>query len=319
MSTARILAAAAVCAAAVDASASCGAAFCLVNTDWSAQGTWTEPGVRFDLKYESIDLDQPRVGRERVSVGALPREHDEIETRNRNVVGTVDFSLTPLWGVSIAVPYVDRKHFHLHNGEGGEQEPERWNFRELGDMRVQARYVFSEFVGPELVCQQGLTFGLKLPTGKHDVVNEGGEAAERSLQPGTGTTDALLGYYWHKSMPPTGWSYFTRANVVLPLNSRDDYKPGRQLQLDAGVRYAVSSSVGAMVQANYVAKGRDSGANAEPEDSGQRAVYVSPGISWNVGRNTQVYGFVQVPVYQAVNGLQLTADWSAVVGVSSRF
>jgi hypothetical protein len=317
MSAARILAVAA-CATALDASASCGAAFCLVNTDWSAQGTWTEPGVRFDLKYESIDLDQPRAGRDRVAVGALPRDHDEVETKNRNLVGTLDFSLSELWGVTVSLPYVHREHLHLHNGEDG-QEPERWDFRELGDMRVQARYAFSQLFTPELLCQQGFTFGLKLPTGKHDVVNAEGEAAERTLQPGSGTTDALLGYYWHKSLPLDGWSYFTRANVVLPLNSRDDFKPGRQLQIDGGLRYAVSSTVGMMLQANYIAKGRDSGANAEPEDSGQRAVYLSPGISWNVGRSTQVYGFVQLPVYQAVNGLQLTADWSAVVGVSSRF
>ena len=74
-----------------------------------------------------------------------------------------------------------------------------------------------------------------------------------------------------------------------------------------------------MLQANFQVKGRDRGANAEPEDSGQRAVFVSPGISWNASRNAQVYAFVQVPVYQWVKGVQLTADWSAVAGVSWRF
>jgi hypothetical protein len=28
----------------------------------------------------------------------------------------------------------------------------------------------------------------------------------------------------------------------------------------------------------------------------------------------QVYGFVQVPIYRYVNGVQLTADWSGTVG-----
>ena len=41
-----------------EANGSCGAAFCLINTDWSAQGTWVEDGARVDLRYESIDLDQ---------------------------------------------------------------------------------------------------------------------------------------------------------------------------------------------------------------------------------------------------------------------
>jgi hypothetical protein len=74
-----------------------------------------------------------------------------------------------------------------------------------------------------------------------------------------------------------------------------------------------------MLQANYHVKGRDSGANAEPDDSGQRAVYLSPGVSWNVSRDAQLYAFVQAPVYQSVNGVQLTAAWSALAGVSFRF
>ena len=68
-----------------------------------------------------------------------------------------------------------------------------------------------------------------------------------------------------------------------------------------------------------MAKGRDSGAQAEPDDSGQRMVFVSPGISWNFAKSAQLYAFVQLPVYQSVNGVQLTADWSALAGVSWRF
>ena len=314
-----ILLGAALCAAAFDAAASCGAAFCLVNTDWSAQGAWTDGGARFDLKYEFVDLDQPRSGRDRVGVGEIPRHHDEVETKNRNLVASVDWALSPGWGVSVTAPFVDRKHFHIHNHHG-EALDERWDFRELGDVRVQARYQLSpRETDAEAPRSWGLTFGAKLPTGKYDVANAEGDAAERTLQPGTGTTDAILGAYWHGVAPLTGWSWFARAQAIVPLNSREEFKPGRQLQLDAGARYAVNSAVGLMLQANFQAKGRDSGANAEPEDSGQRALYVSPGISWNVSRDAQVYAFVQVPIHQSVNGVQLTADWSAVAGVSWRF
>jgi hypothetical protein len=310
---------AALCAATFDAGASCGAAFCLVNTDWSAQGAWTEGGARFDLRYETIDLDRPRAGRDRVDVGSIPRDHDEVDTRNRNVVAGVDLDLGRLWGLSISIPYVDRNHLHLHHREDGEIEEERWNFRGAGDVRVQARYVLTANDDPQLPCSAGFSFGLKLPTGRHDVANAEGEVAERTLQPGSGTTDAIVGMYWSKAQPLTGWSYFTRAQAVVPIDSRDGFKPGRQLQADVGARYAVNSTLGLMIQANFQAKGRDSGANAEPEDSGQRAAYLSPGISWNPSRNAQVYAFVQVPVYQSVNGVQLTADWSAVAGVSWRF
>jgi hypothetical protein len=190
----------------------------------------------------------------------------------------------------------------------------------LGDARLLGRYVDST-VAEDASSMRGwgFHFGAKLPTGKDDVKNGEGEAAERSLQPGTGTTDALLGAFWHGAAPLTPWSWFARAQVQLPMNARADYKPGRQLQLDAGLRYAVNTSMGAMLQVNGNFRGRDRGANAEPEDSGQRQVFVSPGFSWNAARDSQVYAFVQLPVYQAVNGVQLTAGWSALAGVSFRF
>ena len=306
-------------AASLDAHASCGAAFCLVNTDWAAQGNFTDTGLRLDLHYETIDLDQPRSGIDRVGVGEVPRHHDEVETKNRNAVAALDWNFAPDWGVAFSLPYVDRDHRHLHNHQGAKLA-ETWSFRALGDARVQARYVDS-LVSDDATRMRtwGVTFGAKLPTGKYDVRNGEGEEAERSLQPGTGTTDALLGVFLNGAAPQTPWSWFTRASLVLPMNSRAGYEPGRQLQLDTGVRYAATTAIGAMLQVNANFKGRDGGANAEPEDSGQRQVFLSPGASWNLTRDAQLYAFVQVPVYQAVNGVQLTAGWSALAGVSFRF
>jgi hypothetical protein len=294
---------------AADAGASCGAAFCLVNTDWSVQGAWTEPGVRGDLRYESIDQDQPRRGTHNVAVGEIPAQHDEVETRNRNLVGTLDWSFAPQWGVSLTIPYVDRFHEHIHNHQG-EKIVEQWDFREPGDVRAVGRYEFMRSLeDPAKPSVAGLTFGVKLPTGKHDVKNGDGEEAERSLQPGTGTTDLVLGVYWQKALALEDLSWFAQAQGVVPMSSKDGFKPGSQLRVDAGMRQGVLHDGAVMLQLNYVAKGRDSGENAEPEDSGQRVLFASPGV----------YAFAQLPLYQYVNGVQLTARYSFVAGVSSRF
>jgi len=66
-------------------------------------------------------------------------------------------------------------------------------------------------------------------------------------------------------------------------------------------------------------RGKDSGINAEPEDSGGRSLFLSPGVSVAVTRDVRVYGFLQVPLYQYVNGVQLTADKAVVIGLSARF
>jgi hypothetical protein len=36
-------------------------------------------------------------------------------------------------------------------------------------------------------------------------------------------------------------------------------------------------------------------------------------------QSLHAYGFVQLPLYQYVNGVQLTADWAVAAGLSWRF
>src|SRR3954471_2290076 len=82
------------------AQASCGAAFCSVNTSFDVQGAWTEPGARFDLRYEYINQDQPLTGRTRIGVGQVPRHHDEVSTVNRNWLANLDYAFDATWGVA---------------------------------------------------------------------------------------------------------------------------------------------------------------------------------------------------------------------------
>ena len=86
-----------------------------------------------------------------------------------------------------------------------------------------------------------------------------------------------------------------------------------------GYRYEATESIGLMIQLNALYRAKDSGLQAEPDDTGGRFLFVSPGISYAVTKTTQLYAFLQKPLYQHVNGVQLTADWSGVFGVSARF
>ena len=314
----RILAACALCALPVDAAASCGASFCVVNTDWMTQGAWTEPGLRFDLRYEYIDQDQPRNGTSKIAVGQIPGHHDEVETLNRNWIATLDWNIAPAWSVSFVLPYVDRDHYHIHNHRG-EKLDERWSLRGIGDAKIVGRWQLAQGANPASPSSSGINFGVKLPTGEHDQANGAGAVAERSLQPGTGTTDVILGAWFHGGAPLAGWTWFALVQGQWAASERDNFKPGEQAQVDGGARWAAGPDVALMLQANYLYKGRDSGSEGEPADSGGQALFVSPGVSWNLARNAQLYAYVQVPLWQKVNGVQLTADWSALAGVSWRF
>src|SRR5258706_7465017 len=80
--------------------ASCGSAFCLVNTSWDTHGAWSEPGWRLDLRYESIRQNRLQEGRRRVATGEIPRDHDEVETVNRNWLASIDYTFNDDCGVN---------------------------------------------------------------------------------------------------------------------------------------------------------------------------------------------------------------------------
>lgn len=301
-----------------DAQASCGASFCMVNTSWSVQGASTEPGLRLDLRYEYIDQDQPRHGSGKVGVGQIPQHHDEVRTINRNWIASVDYAFDANWGVSATLPVSNRDHAHIHNHRGAKLW-ETWDFTRAGDARVLGRRQWiSENREALRLDSYGVTFGLKLPTGDTDLRNAQNQLAERTLQPGTGTTDALVGGYFSRTLG-TGSSWFADALVQEPLSSHDNFKPGTRVSLDAGYRHEMANGVALMLQVNILFKDRDRGSDAEPENSGGKFLFVSPGASVMIGKNVQVYGFLQLPLYQYVNGVQLTADWAAVLGISTRF
>lgn len=93
------------------------------------------------------------------------------------------------------------------------------------------------------------------------------QSAVCSLQPGTGTTDLLLGAYYNGVLPDSDSSWFVQGLWQSQLNSREDYRPGQRVSLDVGYRYEATQNIGLMLQLNALYRGRDSGLQAEPEDT----------------------------------------------------
>ncbi len=296
--------------------ASCGSAFCGVNTQWDTQGLWDSPGLRVDLRYEYIDQDQPRHGSDKVAVGALPRHHDEVRTINQNWLLNLDYGFNANWGISLSLPYLNREHDHIHQHHGT-PIPQAWDFTEPGDIRILGRYQSTQ--PPFQAGSLGMKFGLKLPTGDYDIANEDGDPAERTLQPGTGTTDLILGTYYQRTAIDRPLQWFAQAQLQQPVNKRAGYRAGYQLSIDGGLQYGLNGQLAALLQLNLQIKGRDTGAEAEREDSGAQTLSLSPGVSYSLARTTRVYGFVQLPLYQYVNGIQLTTDAAYVMGISTAF
>lgn len=299
------------------AAASCGASFCAVNSNWTAESALADAKHAFDLRYEYLNQDQPMAGSDRIYAGQVRAHHDEVSTQNRNVVASYSHNFAGPFGVTVSASAGSRDHQHIHNHHGA-KILDSWEFTELGDVRVVGRYQLNTVADPLKPANAGLTFGLKLPTGKFDVANDRGDKAERSLQPGTGTTDLIVGGYYHQKLTEHGVFWFAQGQYQHALNTRDNYRPGAQLGLDAGIRKGVGAKLGLLAQLNYVHKRADHGSEAEPESSGGRYLYASPGLSYAIASSAQVYMFYQVPVYRHVEGVQLTANRALVVGLSGQ-
>lgn len=312
---ARVLLAAAL-AAAEAAHASCGGAFCVLNTNWDMHEGATPGQARVDLRYEYIKQDQLLSGNSKISAADVTGEVAELKTVNRNTILSADYAFTPDWSAMVSVPWVSRLHSHIEDPAGAAQR-ESWDIARLGDVRIAGRYRISGSGSAAGVA--GLEAGVKLPIGDYRYTNAEGATAERSLQPGTGSTDVILGasYSWRPLF--LGMSWFVQGAYQRAAVTRDGFRPGDQFSATGGLRYPATDTFSLLFQLNALCRRRDAGPNAEPEESGGRFLYASPGLAYAVTRDAQLYGFVQKPVYRRVNGVQLVADRFFTGGVSVRF
>ena len=289
---------------------SCGGGYCSVNTQWETQGAWTGGGVRVNLHYAYIDMGQLRRGADKAIPGKIPGMDDERRTLDRYLLAGLDYAIDDAWSVSIQLPVIQRDHNHTVNDTPPIRE--FWNLSGIGDLRFSGSRQFA--LSPD--TSAGIRIGAKLPTGKIDAVSNDGVLAERSLRLGSGSTDILLGAYYYRKLQGNATTVFAQTQWQRPLTERDHYEPGQQLSADMGLRYALTLATSAMLQLNLLWKDHDQGINAEPDETGGRYAYLSPGVSHALSSRLQVFGFVQLPLYQFVNGTQLSVDKSATIGIS---
>lgn len=316
-----------------NAYASCGSSFCAMNTHWDTQGLVND-GFRIDLRYAYAKADTPRVGSSKVTnvptLSPLDAEVENMHTINESLNLDFDYAINQQWSVAVSLPMVMRDHAHsVADGAGGIAGTEQNKFTELGDIRVVGNYKFDS---GDHMFGSGIRFGMKLPTGKANwEFVPGAGSAEGGLQPGSGSTDAILGAYYHQDVANSPWGWFVSGQLQTALSTRDGYRPGNEVSLDLGTHYTLTHALTGLLQLNANFKERDSGNGVKVNPhSGTHSLNLSPGLSFAVAPKTRLYGFVQLPIYQYANSDptwlpgdpvvgQLTAPWSLSLGISQSF
>jgi hypothetical protein len=294
--------------------ASCGAENCPL--DQAAR--WDEASFNFDLSQQYIDQSQPRVGTEDAVVGQISSLENEVRTVNRVTIGRASYSWSPAWSASLSLPYVDRTHEHIHDPLGA-VEYQRWRYHGIGDLETGIIHR----MGPGAGMRTFLSAGVKAPTGVRNVEEVNGDQPEPPARPGTGSWDFMAGAgaEWHLHVG----AFHERGGVPLraSVNGRwngrgtDRYRVGSELTTHVAAEVPAFSWGTLLLQTNLRVHAKDDvgDSDAEAGNTGGTALYVSPGLRVG-GGGTYLYGLVQIPVYQRVNGIQLVSDTNLYVGVT---
>lgn len=297
-------------------SLACSSCGCTLNSDWTTQGYASGEGTRIDIRFDYFKQTDYRHGTNSVSRNDVQAAGVEVQdtTINRNLMLSVDHGFNQDWAINVQLPVYNRSHGTYGGAYPAMNEYLTSSSKGIGDIRVTGRYQ-----GLTTDHSSGLTFGLKLPTGgTNDTFNDGVTPLDRGLQLGTGTTDLLLGGY-HFGNINRDWDYFAQATVQITLNTHKDFRPGNGLNASAGVRYMGFETFIPQLQLNTRIEKRESGAQADIPNSGATLLYISPGVTMPINKQMQAFGFLQVPVYQRVNGYQIEPEVLLSAGMRYSF
>ena len=287
---------------------SCG---CLLSPEWAIQGYSSETGFKIDLVDTYINQHQLRSGTRRISASEVP-DGQELEDYTHSNYVTLDLAyvINPDWSAQLQVPYIVRDHATF----GADHiSYDTSSTSSIGDTSLVASYQ-----GFRANHNLGVKFGLSLPSGSFTDTFRSGDPLDRGLQAGTGTTGMLVGIYYYDTLAKD-WGYFGQASAQAALNYRSDYQPGTAENLSAGLRYTGIQRVIPQLQVNAKIASRDLGGQSDHFNSGGSLVYLSPGVTVELTQSVSTYAFVQVPLYQDLNGYQLAPTWILSVGVHAAF
>ena len=227
----------------------------------------------------------------------------EIKTSFYTIGGS--YMLNHSWSFMVELPTYQRALTTTDDGTvlGPAGAINTRNITALGDLQVMATYT-----GFKDGMNTGLTFGLKLPTGDYTGPNGplGGAEFDRDSLPGTGSTDLIVGGYHADAVPNSDqMSWFVQARYEFAIDERNSYRPGNEFDAAAGLVYNFGrvgsfTKVAPLIQVIDSYRDRDSGANADPLNSGYERVLIAPGIQVRYNK-VKLYADVALPVFQRTN------------------
>jgi hypothetical protein len=311
---------------AAPAAATCGSAQCFLDTG-SGEGLQAPHALYVDLSYQWIDQSRKAEGSGGASEvltpgidfeeGVIePDHHREIRTENTLVRLGVTYGVTERLAVFAFLPLVnDRQHEHFDDVGPEETFDDDAGSSGFGDVRVGVRYGL--LVQPMNVLTGDLA--VKLPTGSYKGRDREGAVQEPTIQPGSGSTDAVARLRWSHPIRPGRLEAFASASYKLNTENSLDYRFGDEQLLIAGMTQRFSSRWSWSLQASARHTGRDEFLGAGVPSTGLLAIDIVPGLAFQGESGLTFSANLEQPVHQDVHEQQLTVRHGLVLGISKSF
>ena len=327
------------------ACATCG---CSLSSD-GALGYTAAGGWAISVDDSFINQSQLRSGTGTISqqqVQQISGQEVENQTMNRYLTLGLGYAPNADWNFKLALPYIDRSHSTYGTAATLPLSSDQLSSATasgLGDARLIVSY--QGFLPSKNL---GVQVGVKLPSGNYGGLsannttgtvgqgsvgrnpavfgvagNSGSTYLDTSLNVGNGSSDLIVGGYYFQPVSQDFDAFVNgqyQFSVKQELNQAGaDYRPGNNLSLSFGLRYEADPHIVPQLQINITNKRADSGALADTMGTSGTVAYLSPGISLQAMRNTQVYAFLQLPLYSNLAGYQLFPKYTASVGLNYHF
>ncbi len=249
-------------------------------------------GLMF-LQYDSISQDKNFSGSKRSVEGH--NHHKKIDTQMVTLGGQYMFNRD--FGLTARVPYVLRQDYMVHHHHGV-NEASIGKTKALGDVKITG--IYSGLLDD---MSLGLIFGAKLPTGETNNPD-----MHAQMQAGSGSYDAILGLYYKTNISQNS-GIFSQIMTQKPIETKHNFAPGTETNFAVGSYYNLGKigffdNVSPILQVIGSHKSRDSKMSSDNENSGYKRVFIAPAIEINFDK-IKIYGDIELPIYEYVNGNQL--------------
>lgn len=236
----------------------------------------------------------------------------------QNINFKLDYRLTEKWAFSALIPYILQQRNTVSENQSSHG---------IGDL-----IVFSEYTlyADELKAF-GLAAGIKLPTGTNDLVGSSGIFLSPDMQAGSGTVDYTLraNFSLFNFLTPflnVSANVFYRNNGINNHFGSTDTFDGRrfgfgdELSTGLNLNYQLIYSHGIVVP-DIGIKARRTNANVENNteapNSGGSWYSIPFGVSYAPNINQSMRAYIELPIHQRLNGLQITSD--LIAGIQFKY